>query len=110
MITYHETKNPSKTKICWGLLAARSQPNDPYGVRETNGNIGESELSAECSVTGSVVSDHQEPTEVDSMLQAVIDAWGSLTDAEKALCYSMARRASGKPLFAIEQSATPENS
>lgn len=34
-----------------------------------------------------------------SMLKAVIDAWEVMTDAEKALCYSQACRAIGKPLF-----------
>lgn len=37
-----------------------------------------------------------------AMLQAVNDAWELMTDAEKSLCFSMARRAQGKPLFGGE--------
>lgn len=46
------------------------------------------------------------PSTSDSMLQAVIDAWEQMTDAEKSLCFSMARQATGKPLFASNASET----
>lgn len=37
------------------------------------------------------------------MLQAVIDAWESMTCDEQALCYSLARRSTGKPVFESDQ-------
>ncbi len=49
------------------------------------------------------------PLAADSMLQAVVDAWELMTDAEKALCFSMARQALGVPLFASEASEPTES-
>ena len=35
----------------------------------------------------------------DSMLQTIVQAWDLMTDADKSLAYSLARRALGTPVF-----------
>lgn len=97
--TNHQgNKKPSKTHAIdgsRGLLIVSEVT--PMGL---NGNCDfPRESGTESGDCGDVVAPFVAPSSTDSMLQAVIDAWEQMTDAEKSLCYSMACHALGKPLF-----------